>query len=345
MKFRFLILVLALVFFVSGCKKNNKDNSSLNIYNYGDYIDPEILEIFKKETGMKVSYDTFAVSEDAYTKIKNSGVDYDLLIISDYMIERMIKENLISEIDFSKINNYRFIDERFKNLEFDPENKYSVPYTWGTVGIMFNKKFINKKNLSWNILWDEKYKNQIFMYDNPRDTIGVALKKLGYSINTRDKKKLDQAKNILVKQKKIVQAYLSDAIKDKMINNEGILAVAYSGDALFCQNQNKNLDYVIPDEGSNLWFDSIVVLKNARNKNSAYEFINFLCRPDIALLNTDYIGHSTPNKATLEKLPDEIKNNKIYWPSDEEFRRCEIFHDLGDFSKLYNLIWTEILAG
>lgn len=345
MRFRFLILIFALTLIFGGCKKNNMNGNVLNIYNYGDYIAPDILGIFRKETGIKLNYDTFAVSEDAYTKIKNSGVDYDLLIISDYMIERMIKENLVSEIDFNQLENYSFIDERFRYLEFDPENKYSVPYMWGTVGIMFNKKFINKTSLSWNILWDEKYKNQIFMYDNPRDTIGVALKRLGYSINTRDEKKLNQVKNILVEQKKIVQAYLSDAIKDKMINNEGILAVAYSGDALFCQNQNKDLDYVIPDEGSNLWFDSIVILKDARNKDAAHKFINFLCRPDIALLNTDYIGHSTPNKSAFDRLPDHIKNSKIYWPDDKEFARCEIYHDLGSFNKIYNLIWTEILAG
>ena len=220
---------------------------------------------------------------------------------------------------------------------------------WGTVGILYNKKMIPKPK-SWKSLWDEKYKNQIFMYDSQRDAIGITLKKLGYSLNTRnikelqDDKKLEEAKKELIKQKKIIQAYVSDAVKDKMIGNEGALAVAYSGDALFCQNENPDLDYVIPIEGSNLWFDSIVIPKNSEHKDSANKFINFLCDPDIALLNTEYIGYSTVNSETLKKLPEEIKNNKIYWPTDNEFARCEIFHDLGGFIKNYDMIWTEILA-
>lgn len=340
MKFRFLILLA--VFILIGCSKNN-DEKILNVYNYGDYVDEKILKMFTEQTGIKINYDTFATSEDAYTKIKNGGTNYDVVIISDYMIERMIKENLLEPLDFSLIENYQFIHPRFKNLSFDSENKFSVPYMWGSVGILYNKTMVDNVQ-SWKILWDEKYKNQIFMYDSQRDSIGVALKKLGYSLNTRDIKELYEAKNELVKQKKIVQAYVGDAVKDKMIGNEGALAISYSGDALFCQSENSDLDYVIPIEGSNLWFDSAVILKTSRHKSFANLFINFLCQPQIALMNTQYIGYSTVNSEALKKLPDEIKNNKIYWPSDEEFSRCEIFHDLGKFIRQYDIIWTEILA-
>lgn len=340
MKFKFLLVVI--VFVLYGCVKNN-DEKILNVYNYGDYIDEKILAMFTDQTGIKINYDTFAASEDAYTKIKNGGADYDVVVISDYMIERLINENLLEPLDFSIITDYSFIHPRFKNLSFDPQNKFSLPYMWGSVGILYNKSMVTKPQ-SWKILWDEKYKNQIFMYDSQRDSIAVALKKLGYSLNTRDIKKLYEAKNELIKQKKIVQAYLSDAVKDKMIGNEGALAVVYSGDALLCQNENSDLDYVIPIEGSNLWFDSAVIPKNSKHKIFANTFINFLCRPDIALMNTEYIGYSTINSEVLKNLPNKIRNNKIYWPSDEEFNRCEIYHDLGKFIKQYDIIWTEILA-
>lgn len=336
------ILLLVAVFILVGCQNISNENV-LNVYNYGDYIDEEILNMFERKTGIKINYDTFATSEDAYTKIKNGGTKYDLVIISDYMVERMIKENLLAPLDFSLIKNYAYIHQRFKNLAFDSNNRFSIPYMWGSVGILYNKKMVQKPQ-SWKILWDDKYKNQIFMYDSQRDSIGITLKKLGYSLNTRNLNELEEAKTELVKQKKIVQAYVSDAVKDKMIGNEGALAVAYSGDAFFCQSENPDLDYVIPNEGSNIWFDCAVVLKTAQHKTFANEFINYLCRPEIALMNTKYIGYSTVNSEALKKLPAEVRNNKIYWPSDQDYSRCEIFHDLGDFIKQYDIIWTEVLA-
>ncbi len=338
MKFKFWFLFL--IFILTGCVDKSK---TLRIYNYGDYLDEKVLNMFTDETGIKINYDTFAVSEDAYTKIKNGGANYDVVIISDYMAERMIKENLLEPLDFSLIPNYSFIHPRFKNLDFDPQNKFSMPYMWGSIGILYNKTLVEKP-VSWSILWDKKYKNQIFMYDNPRDSIAVALKKLHCSLNTRDIKNLNKAKDELIEQKKIVQAYVGDAVKDKMIGNEGALAVVYSGDALFCQNENPDLDYVIPIEGSNVWFDVIVIPKDSSNKFEANTFINFLARPDIALMNTNYINYSTVNSEALKNLPPKIRDNKIYWLSDEDFGRCEIYHDLGNFIKQYNIIWTEVLA-
>lgn len=332
-----LIIILAIL--LAGCANTNRN--AINVYNWGDFIAEDVIEMFTNETGIEVNYNTFASNEDAYTKIKNGGDSYDVVILSDYMIDRMINEKLLSELDFANVPNYSHVHERFKHLPFDSDNQYSVPYMWGTVGILYNKKMVDKP-ISWNALWNEKYKNQIYMYDSQRDALGVALKKLGYSLNTCDINELHEAKLELVNQKKLVQAYVGDAVKDKMIACEGALAVVYSGDALFCMQENSDLDYVIPIEGSNAWYDSMVIPKNTQHKKLAEAFINFMTRPDIAKLNTQYIGYSTVNKTALKELPE--LNNKTYWPDDDDFKRCEIYRDLGSFIKYYDRIWTEVLA-
>jgi len=334
-KFLFLFIVILIL---SGCNKKENKNI-LSVYNFGDYIDKKILDIFAQENKIKINYDTFATSEDAYAKIKNASVNYDVVIISDYMIERMQKENLLAPLDFDEIKNYKNI---FRDFEF--KSKYAIPYVWGTVGILYNKKFITQEPTSWKILWDKKYKNKIFMYDTYRDSIGVALKKLNFDINTRDIKKLLDAKQELITQKKLVQAYVGDLVKDKMIAEEGALAVAYSGDAFFSQQANKNLDFIIPNEGSNIWFDCMIILKSCVNKQNAHKFLDFMCREDIALLNAKHNGYTTANIKAFEKLDFEIKNNKIYWPSQEEIKKCEIYHDLDNFTRIYDRIWIEILA-
>lgn len=328
---------------LSGCggNANTKTTSELNIYNWGDYIDESVLKQFKQETGIKVNYETFSMNEDMYTKISKGNTSYDVVFPSDYIIEKMIKNDLIQKLDFNNIPNYKNIDERFKNLEYDPNNEYSVPYMWGTVGIVYNTTMVDDVVDSFNILWNEKYKDNIFMLDSQRDSIGVALKKLGFSLNTRDVSELNLAKDALKEQKPLVLAYVGDDVKNKMISGEGALAVMWSGDAIFCQSENPDLEYVVPKEGSNKWFDGMVVLKNAPNKEEAEKFIDFMCREDIALKNTQYIGYSTPNKAAFELLDDEMKSNHIYSPTDEEIERCEIFNNLGDFITEYDRVWTE----
>ncbi|MDR1150217.1 MAG: ABC transporter substrate-binding protein [Clostridiales bacterium] len=296
--------------------------------------------MFKKEFDIKVNYSTFTTSEEAYAKIKSGAVKYDLVIVSDYIIEQLSRENLLEKIDFKKIANFENIYNRLKSKE----KKFSVSYFFGTLGILYNKKFVAKPPSSWSILWDKSFCDEIFMLDSQRDSITVALKKLNFDLNTRNTEELKLAKKELIKQKEIVQAYLCDVVRDKMILEEGKLAVVYSGDAFICQQENKNLDFVIPKEGSNIWSDEIAILKNSDNLEYAYEFINFLCREDISFMNTKYTGYTTSNYKTFLDMPKEIKNNRIYWPSDDVLNRCVNFKYLENFSKIYDKIWLEVLA-
>jgi spermidine/putrescine transport system substrate-binding protein len=337
------LLTVACLFVLTACAV--KDSSeSINIYNWGEYMDEGILDMFTQKTGITVNYDTYATNEDMYTKLKSGGVSYDIAIPSDYMIQRMIKEDLLTAIDMDNIPNYANIDSRFKYLEYDPENKYSVPYMWGTVGILYNTTMVSGPVESWDILWEETYADKIFMYDSMRDSIGITLKRLGYSLNTRDVAELDAAKNELIKQKPIVRALLGDTVRDSMIGDEAALAVVYSGDAVYCIGENPNLAYSVPMEGSNVWFDAIVIPKDAQNISGAEMFIDFLCDPEVCKKNVQYIGYSTVNSETFKLLPQEMVSDPAYWAGDEVFANCEIFEDLGDFVSEYDRAWTEYLA-
>jgi spermidine/putrescine transport system substrate-binding protein len=337
----FILLVMALLIVSSGCSEKK---TVLNVYNWGDYIDESVLEEFTKEYGIEINYETYATNEDMYIKIKSGGTNYDVAFPSDYMIEKMIKEDMLLKLDMKNIPNFKNIDERFKNLDFDPDNQYSVPYMWGTVGILYNKKMVKEEVDSWDILWDEKYKKQILMLNSQRDSIGVALKKLGYSLNTRSVEELEKAKEELIKQKRLVLAYVGDEVKDMMLAEEAALAVVWSGDAVALMEKNENLAYAIPKEGSNLWFDNMVIPKTSKHKKEAELFINFMTRPDIALKNTLYIGYSTTNKETFNMLNKELKENKVAYPDNEALKNCEVFLDPGEFIKEYDRIWTEVLA-
>ncbi|MBU5676633.1 ABC transporter substrate-binding protein [Alkaliphilus sp. MSJ-5] len=347
MKRRFKLVIAFLVVsmmaaLVVGCSSSSKE--TLTVYNWGDYIDESVLKEFEKEFGVRVIYDTFSTNEDMYVKLKAGGTSYDVAIPSDYMIERMIKEDMLEKVDMTKIDNYKYIDDKFKNLDFDPNNEYSVPYMWGTVGVLYNEEIVKEPVDSWDILWNEKYKGQILMMDSQRDSIGITLKKLGFPLNSRDTKELELAKEELIKQKPLVMAYVVDEGKDMMIGGEAALAVAWSGDAVFMMEQNEDLRYVVPKEGSNLWFDNMVIPKGTKNKELAEKFINFMTRPEISLKNVEYIGYSTPNTGTVELLDEEVANDEVAYPSDEVIENCEIFLDPSDFLKEYDRIWTEIKA-
>lgn len=342
LKIVIIFFILILVFISStSCKKNEK---AINIYNWGDYIDPSVIKDFEKEYGIKVNYSTFATNEDMYVKLKSGGGNYDIVFPSDYMIERMIREDMLHKLNKDNIPNFRYIDERFTDLSFDPNSEYSVPYMWGTVGIISNKKMVKEKVESWDILWDKKYEDNIIMLNSQRDSIAVALKRLGYSMNSRNMVELEEAKEELIKQKPLVYTYVVDEVKDLMVAEEAAIAVVWSGDATAIIRENSNLDYVIPKEGSNIWFDNIVIPRTSNNKGDAELFINFLCRPDIAVRNTDYIGYSTANKEAIKDLPEEIRNSKVAYPGDAEIENCEIFKDPLDFITEYDAIWTEIKA-
>lgn len=322
------------------------NDDKLVVYNWGEYIDPEVLTIFEEETGINVVYEEFETNEILYPKVSSGAIAYDVVCPSDYMIQRMIENDLLTEINFDNIPNIKNIGKQYmeQSRQFDPENKYSVPYCWGTVGILYNKTMVDEPVNSWSILWDPKYKDNILMQDSVRDTFGATLKYLGYSLNSTDLDELTEAKNLLIEQKPLVQAYVIDQVRDKMIGNEAALGVIYSGEAIYTQKENPNLEYVIPKEGSNIWIDSWVIPKNAEHKENAEKFINFLCRPDIALMNFEYITYSTPNEAARELIEDEsIRNSEIAFPDLSKYDNLETFQYLGtEADQVYGDLWNKV---
>ena len=322
------------------------NDDKLVVYNWGEYIDPEVLTIFEEETGINVVYEEFETNEILYPKGSSGAIAYDVVCPSDYMIQRMIENDLLTEINFDNIPNIKNIGKQYmeQSRQFDPENKYSVPYCWGTVGILYNKTMVDEPVDSWSILWNPKYKDNILMQDSVRDAFGATLKYLGYSLNSTDLDELTEAKNLLIEQKPLVQAYVIDQVRDKMIGNEAALGVIYSGEAIYTQKENPNLEYVIPKEGSNIWIDSWVIPKNAEHKENAEKFINFLCRPDIALMNFEYITYSTPNEAARELIEDEsIRNSEIAFPDLSKYDNLETFQYLGtEADQVYGDLWNKV---
>lgn len=341
-----MVLVIVGGGFFYSAKNRSVAGEQLVIYNWGEYMDPEVLEIFEEETGIHVIYEEFETNESMYPKVQAGAVVYDLICPSDYMIQRMVENNLLAEINFDNIPNIKNIGTQYmeQSKAFDPKNKYSVPYCWGTVGILYNKTMVDEPVDSWSILWDKQYKDQILMQNSVRDAFAVALKYSGYSLNSTDLDELHEAQNLLLKQKPLVQAYVVDQVRDKMISGEAAIGVIYSGEALYTQSENPNLVYVVPKEGSNVWIDSWVIPKNAKNKENAEKFINFLCRADIAKMNFDYITYSTPNEAARELIEDEeLKNNPVAFPDASVLERCETFKYLGNkYDNIYNKLWREV---
>ena len=330
-----------------GSKKETLDGSNqVIVYNWGEYIDPETIKMFEEETGINVVYEEYETNEIMYPKIMSGAIAYDVVCPSDYMIQRMIENDLLAPIDYDNIPNVKYIGDTYfkQSQQFDEKNQYSVPYCWGTVGILYNKTMVDEPIDSWSVLWDEKYKDNILMQDSVRDAFAVALKYSGYSLNSTDLDELQEAKTLLTEQKPLVQAYVIDQVRDKMIGNEAAIGVIYSGEAIYTQQENPDLEYVIPKEGSNIWIDSWVIPKNARHKENAETFINFLCRPDIAKMNFDYITYSTPNTGARDLIEDPfIRDSKVAFPDPETLDRCETFKFLGDKNDaIYNELWRQI---
>ena len=344
-KVALFLSVLLLVCCFTACSGSSSDTVTLNVLNWGDYIDEDLLVQFTQETGIEINYTTMANNEEMLVKLQQPDCIYDMCFPSDYIIEKLIALDLLHELDKENISNLVNIDERFMNLDFDPGNKYSVPYMWGTVGILYNTTMVDDPVNSWNILWNEKYAGKILMYDSIRDTIGVALMRNGASINTRDEADIKAAEEALIAQKPLVLAYLGDSIKDRMISGGAALSVVYSGDAMWCMDEeegNTDLAYAIPDSGTNLWFDNIVIPKSSQHAQEAEAFINFLCDAQVAKQNAQYIGYSTPNKAALALMDAYYTESDVYNPPQEVLDKCEIFHDLGDFINVYNESWNRV---
>lgn len=339
------LLLMTVFTMMPGCGQNNV---VLNVYNWGYYLDPELITKFQDETGIKVNYEEFDTNESMLAKVEAGGTKYDVIFPSDYVIEEMIGKGMLAKIDLNNVPNFQYIDDRFKNLDYDPQNEYSIPYFWGTLGILYNNEVVTEPVDSWDILWDEKYSGQILMLKSMRDTIGVALKKLGYSVNSTNPDEIEQAKNLLIEQKSLVNGYYVDEIKDMMINGDAALALNWSGAAMdIYWEEVENIEYAVPKEGSNLWFDCMVIPTASQHKKEAEMFINFLLDPDNAYQNTEYVGYATPNKAALDMVREaspEVVEMEAYYPPDEVLDRCEVFIDLGDKKELYNQAWIELQA-
>ncbi|MFJ6412857.1 PotD/PotF family extracellular solute-binding protein [Terribacillus saccharophilus] len=304
--------------------------NTLTVYNWGDYIDPAVIDEFEKQTGITVVYETFDSNEAMMTKIQQGGTSYDVAVPSEYTIEKMKEEDLLLPVDHSKVPNLKNIDSRFMDLAFDPGNEYSVPYFWGTVGIVYNTKQIDGIEFnSWEDLWNPALKNEIVLIDGAREIVGMGLNSLHYSLNDTDPEHLQEAYDKLVSLKPNVRALLGDENKLLMASGEVSIGITWSGDASEIMAENEDLDYVVPEEGSNLWFDNMVIPKTAKNIDAAHEFINFMLDPKIAAQNTEYVSYSTPNKEALQYMPEEMVNDERFYPPPELTDRLEVYENLG----------------
>lgn len=354
---RFLssLIILVIIFtstFFAKPVASKAATKELYVFNCGDYIADTTIEKFEKAyPEYEVIYEVFDTNESMYQKLVNSNIPYDVIIPSDYMIERLIAEDWLVELNPEEtIENYHYIGDNFKNTNYDPDNKYSVPYMWGTLGILYNKELVDDPVDSWSILWNKKYKNQILMLDSMRDSMAVALCMLGYDLNTNNPDEINEAANKLIEQKKLVAEYGVDILKDKMIQGSYAFTVCYSGDALYMQNQNAEinggesvLEYVIPKEGSNFWIDAMCIPKTTKNKEGAIDFINFMCSTEIAFDNVEYIEYSTPHTEALELLGEEYINNIIFNPSSDLLSNCKSFSNLeSDVLENYNKAWERV---
>lgn len=313
----------------SSGNKGSKD--TITVYNWGDYIDPDVLKQFTKETGIKVIYETFDSNEAMLTKIQQGGSAYDVAIPSEYTIEMMLEEDLLIPIDHSKIPNLKHIDPYYLDLSFDPGNQYSIPYFWGTVGIVFNPNLIpdHLTFKSWNDLWDPSLKSKVFLVDGAREVMGMGLNSLGESLNAKDEELLQKATDKLITLSPNIKAIIGDEITPLMINNEAAVALTWSGQAADMMSENEELDYAVPEEGSNLWFDNFVIPKTAQNIEGAHAFINFMLDPKIAAQNAEYVGYSTPNASALKLMDPEIVQDERFYPPEELKDKLEVYENLG----------------
>ena len=326
---------------------------SINVYNWGEYIsngEDDSLDVnaaFEKLTGIKVNYTNYATNEEMYAKLRSGWASYDVIIPSEYMIARMISEDMLEPLDLDNIPGRSHIDPSMVGMSYDPTAQYSVPYTWGTVVLIYNTKMVSPDTdvNTWNLLWNEDYAGQILMFNNPRDAFGIALKKAGYSLNPENVDQIKAAAEELKKQKPLVMAYVMDEIFDKMGAGEAAIAPYYAGDAITMISENPDLAAAVPREGTNIFVDAMCIPKGSKNKEAAEMYINFHCEPEVAAANTEYIGYSTPNLEALELLDEELRNNEIAYPPAEILEKTEYFVELPDeLNKAIDENWKDTLS-
>ena len=315
------------------------------VYNWGEYIDQTIFKDFEEETGIRVVYREFQNNEEMYSILSSGIATYDVIFPSDYMISRMIDEDMLEELDFSNIPNYDLIDDAYKNMEYDPDGKYSVAYMTGTVGLIYNSAMIDEEIDSWSALFDSAYEGQILMFDNSRDAFGIALKYLGYDQNTTDESEIREAYDLLVEQKPILQAYVMDQIFDKLESGEAAIGPYYAGDYLIMREANPDLVFVRPVEGTNVFVDAMCIPKGAANKANAELFINYMCDTDVAYQNMEFIWYASANAQAAEQFLDELDEEdiEIMFASEETLATCDVFTNLPmEINDLYNTLWSEL---
>lgn len=323
----------------------------IDVCNWGEYVANDsvnfldVNEDFEKLTGIKVNYTLFASNEELYTKLKSGGASYDIIVPSDYMIGKMISEGMLQKLDFANIPNYKYIDEKYKNTNFDPDNEYSVPMYWGVVGIIYNTTMVDEEDLTgWNILWNEKYADNMLMFSNSRDAFALSLLDLGYDFNTTDEMQIEEAAGHLRAQKPLVQAYVMDEIYDKMEGGEAAVAPYYNGDAVLMMDVNEDLDFFLP-ENTSIFIDSFCIPEGAKNKEAAEMYINYMCESTVAAANSYYVGYSTPHTGAMELLDEELVENEIAYPDEEFIASLDALLTLPvETTKLTDSLWTDIMA-
>lgn len=333
-----LIVSIVLLFVISSLNSSQgySSKNKLTIYNWGDYIDADLIKQFEKETGITVVYETFDSNEAMMTKIEQGGTAYDIAVPSEYMIDKMIQEDLLLPLDHKKLSNLNNIDERFMDLPFDPKNKYSIPYFWGTVGIVYNSKMLGDIEItSWSDLWDPRLKNEILLVDGAREVMGMGLNSLGYSLNDLNHDHLNEAKKKLDSLMPNVKAIVGDESRMLLENEEASIGLVWSGVASEIMAENEDLEFVVPKEGSNLWFDNMVIPKTAKNVEAAHQFIDFMLDAEVAAQNTEYVSYATPNKEALNYLPEEIVNDERFYPAPDLTERLEVYENLGKKNLAY----------
>lgn len=362
-----LILVIALIFTamtaLSSCGKSEcsiknlsaeytrkYEGTTLNVFNWGEYISDgedgslDVNAEFEALTGIKVNYTNYDSNEAMYAKMKSGAVSYDIIIPSDYMIQRLISENMVQKIDMSKITNYGNISDEYKGLYFDPNNEYSVPFNVGMVGLIYNKTMVKEAPTSWSVMWDANYMENILTFNNSRDAFAIAQFLMGIDVNTEDPCDWDAAAEKLKEQNEVLQGKVMDQVFDKMEGGNAAIAPYYAGDFLTMKENNDDLEFVYPEEGTNIFVDSICIPSSAKNYEQALMYINFLLEPEVALANAEYLCYATPNTAVLNNEDYSLKDNEILYPAEDKKPKTEYFHDLSpDIRSYYEKLWEDVL--
>ncbi|PIC86546.1 spermidine/putrescine ABC transporter substrate-binding protein [Sporosarcina sp. P20a] len=345
-----IILVSGLLLFTNyqlEHKTGRVGKDTITVYNWGEYIDPDLLKQFEEEEGIKVIYETFDSNEGMMGKIEQGGTAYDVTVPSEYAVQMMEEKDLLLPLDFSKIPNVTHIDPYFMNLPFDPDNKYSIPYFWGTVGIAYNASLLEGQTFeSWESLWDASLRQKLILVDSAREVIGVSLNSLGYSLNSTSLQELKEATDKLETMGPNVKAVIGDEVTQLMINNEASVALTWSGQAADMISENDDINYIVPEEGSNLWFDNIVIPRTSTNVEGAYKFINFMLDPKVAAQNAEYVGYSTPNTAALPFMDEEITEDERFYPDEKARENFEVYENLGlETLGVYNELFLKFKMG